>query len=534
MAASALPGSIRPFLHVPPFPGARIDRFEPLAGTFAMPDRQTLVATLRRHRVGGHYWAPARPRPVEASVLVREPDLEATARDRLTELGPIVVTATPRSDEDGDLWTMLDGAAALVCDEQDPARLVAAVLTVPTFLRRGSGLVEDRAGLDELERNLASMSGIASPFDGRPMELLETIALCGFWRRLVESNRGLVGALGFAFWKQDALKPLLWAGDKPLPFWRNPPPALTNGAVAVWQSKARADHLAALQRRGTPLVEVEDGFLRSAGLGADCVPPLSVTVDRLGPYFDPAGPSELEQLLEEGQFDEPMLARAQQLRETIVAQGLGKYEHGRSELQRLGGTRRHILVPGQVEDDRSVMTGGGGMPNAELLRRVRAANPDAYLIYKPHPDVEAGHRRGIVQHATSSALADQVMADAPIAALLDMVDEVHVNTSLAGFEALLRGKAVTTYGVPFYAGWGLTTDLGAIPPRRTRRRSLDELVAAALLVYPRYLDPLTGLPCPAEVAVDRLIGNSGPDGVLVRLRRLQGKVRRRWQEIVAP
>ena len=36
-------------------------------------------------------------------------------------------------------------------------------------------------------------------------------------------------------------------------------------------------------------------------------------------------------------------------------------------------------------------------------------------------------------------------------------------TSLMGFEALLRGIPVTTLGTPFYAGWGLTTDLGPIP-----------------------------------------------------------------------
>jgi capsular polysaccharide export protein len=92
------------------------------------------------------------------------------------------------------------------------------------------------------------------------------------------------------------------------------------------------------------------------------------------------------------------------------------------------------------------------------------------------------------------ALADELAPDAPISSIIDLVDEVHVNTSLAGFEALLRGKPVTAYGVPFYAGWGLTRDLGPIPRRRTRRRSLDELVAAALLLYPRYLDPVTRLP----------------------------------------
>jgi len=108
-----------------------------------------------------------------------------------------------------------------------------------------------------------------------------------------------------------------------------------------------------------------------------------------------------------------------------------------------------------------------------------------------------------------------------------MVDEVHVNTSLAGFEALMRGKSVTTYGVPFYAGWGLTRDFGPVPARRTTKRTLDEVVAAALLLYPRYIDPVTGLPCPAEVVVDRLAKSAATQqGLVVSMRRLQGKVMR--------
>jgi len=114
-----------------------------------------------------------------------------------------------------------------------------------------------------------------------------------------------------------------------------------------------------------------------------------------------------------------------------------------------------------------------------------------------------------------------------------MVDEVHVNTSLTGFEALLRHKPVTTYGVPFYAGWGLTTDLGPVPSRRNATRTLDELVAAALLLYPRYLDPLTGLPCPAEVVVGRLGAGDEEDlRLIVGLRRLQGKLMRRLRSLV--
>jgi capsular polysaccharide export protein len=114
-----------------------------------------------------------------------------------------------------------------------------------------------------------------------------------------------------------------------------------------------------------------------------------------------------------------------------------------------------------------------------------------------------------------------------------MVDEVHVNTSLAGFEALLRNKPVTTYGVPFYAGWGLTTDLGPVPKRRSAGRTLDELVAAALLLYPRYLDPVSGLPCPAEVLVMRLGAEEMQDpGMFVGLRRLQGKLMRCLRSLV--
>jgi capsular polysaccharide export protein len=182
-----------------------------------------------------------------------------------------------------------------------------------------------------------------------------------------------------------------------------------------------------------------------------------------------------------------------------------------------------------VEDDRAVVSGGAGLTsNLELLRRVRADAPDAYLIYKPHPDVEAGHRKGVIADEECLSVADEIVRNEPITALIDLVDEIHVNTSLAGFEALLREKPVTTHGVPFYAGWGLTRDLGPVPPRRSARRALDELVAAALLLYPRYLDPVTGLPCPAEILVCRLAesANKPRDGILVALRRVQGRCRR--------
>jgi capsular polysaccharide export protein len=190
-----------------------------------------------------------------------------------------------------------------------------------------------------------------------------------------------------------------------------------------------------------------------------------------------------------------------------------------------------VLVPGQVEDDRAVTSGGALSSNLELLRRARAkAGPDAYLIYKPHPDVIAGHRKGLIAESEMAVLANRVETTAPMADLIAMADELHVNSSLAGFEALLRGKPVTVHGVPFYAGWGLTTDRGPVPARRTARRTLDELVAAAYLLYPRYLDPVTGLPCPAEVLVQRLTAAAPvldpTASAVIAVRRATGRVRR--------
>ena len=190
--------------------------------------------------------------------------------------------------------------------------------------------------------------------------------------------------------------------------------------------------------------------------------------------------------------------------------------------------RRTVLAIGQVDDDLSVQLGGAGVAdNLDFLARVRRAEPDAWIIYRPHPDVQAGHRKGHLADATVLAHADAIDSGSPLMALVQAVDEVHVLSSLTGFEALMRGCRVTVHGMPFYAGWGLTRDLAEPVGRRGRRLLLDELVAAALILYPRYLDPVTRLPCGPEVMTDRLAsGTMEPTTWLIRLRSVQGKLRR--------
>jgi capsular polysaccharide export protein len=269
-------------------------------------------------------------------------------------------------------------------------------------------------------------------------------------------------------------------------------------------------------------VRVEDGFLRSRGLGANLVPPLSLALDDLGIYYDPTRPSRLEALIAaRAELRPDQSRRAERLVESIRTLGLSKYNTG-SALPDLPQGRR-ILVPGQVEDDASILLGAGNIrTNAALLEAVRAANPDAVILYKPHPDVSAGLREGGTIDAT--ALADMIVEDVDMSALLSSVDEVWTMTSGTGFEALLRGLRVVTYGAPFYAGWGLTEDRGTIPARRAAQVSLLGLVHATLIDYPRYHDPITKGPCPVEIAIERLAEGKLPKpGITNRLlAKLQG------------
>ena len=247
---------------------------------------------------------------------------------------------------------------------------------------------------------------------------------------------------------------------------------------------------------------IEDGFLRSRGLGAELVPPLSMVCDRTGIYYDPTHASDMEGYIAARESLRPdQELRAQKLIERLRAQGLSKYNLGGDHPELPEG--HLILVPGQVEDDASILLGTDEIKtNRALLEAARAANPDAKIIYKPHPDVLTGLRDGKVEDADQ--FADLVLENADMAWLLEQVQEVWTMTSLTGFEALLRGCKVTTLGAPFYAGWGLTNDLGKVPLRRQAEVSLQGLVHAALIDAPRYLDPMTGLPCSVEVAVERL------------------------------
>lgn len=300
-------------------------------------------------------------------------------------------------------------------------------------------------------------------------------------------------ASGMRLWKRKPLQ-RFFGTEKRVLFDDEPARAAAAGRRRmVWAGRATAADAGA--------VRIEDGFLRSRGLGADLVPPLSLVCDESGIYYDPRRPSDLDRLIaRRARMTPAQEQRARRLAAALIEGQLSKYNLGGACPSLPAG--RRILVPGQVEDDASILCGAAGVrTNLELLRAARAANPGAVIIYKPHPDVEAGLRRGRID---AEGLADAVAVQADPVALLAEVQEVWTMTSLLGFEALLRGVQVTTLGMPFYAGWGLTRDQAPVPEWRNVRVPLAGLVHAALIDYPRYFDPVTGQPCPVEIAVQRL------------------------------
>ncbi|MDR2635816.1 MAG: capsular polysaccharide biosynthesis protein, partial [Campylobacteraceae bacterium] len=267
-----------------------------------------------------------------------------------------------------------------------------------------------------------------------------------------------------------------------------------NSLIYIWGKKPFDEIKEFAKQKSIPIFYVEDGFIRSIELGSDLTKPYSLVVDRYGIYFDASNKSELEEILNSTVFHEDILKTAQKVREFLVRNHISKYNIDKDEEIKITTDKKIIFVVGQVEDDASIIYGGSGMSNIALLKKVREENTDSFIVYKPHPDVTVKNRIGKLSEKMTLLYADIIVKNSSTDSLFEVCDEVHTITSLVGFEALLRGKKVITYGMPFYAGWGLTQD-NLTNDRRVRSLTLEELIAGALIIYPRYINLKTDEIC---------------------------------------
>ena len=357
---SALP----PFLRVPPFPGRRVNSLAQ-AGT-SQADPAALAAALRQARVGGMFWG-AQPTLAPCDGIVLAPDSASQRAEMTAALGGRAGYDLPSGC---DPWWIAAHAAEVWAGADQELALVAALVGTPLRIfgaGRFAGCDRDTAAV---AARVVGEWAYRDPFTGADWSGFDTIAQLGEWRRLIDANRTIAAVFGVARWKRETLDALLWDGAGPVRHAGKVAAALGPAdRVVAWKTRTAPAVLAALARQECAVGELEDGMIRSTGLGANCVPPLSAIVDFTGVYFDPSGPSDLETLLETAEIAPELCARAAALRADLVRGAVSKYGQGGAPVTLGGDGRRRVLVTGQVEDDRSIQSGGGGMTNLALLAR---------------------------------------------------------------------------------------------------------------------------------------------------------------------
>lgn len=325
------------------------------------------------------------------------------------------------------------------------------------------------------------------------IEQLSTIATA---RKL---NRRRVHTVSFSPWRRKVTAPFLQGATGA---------AMHHSTLAAAEKKALSDGgVVAIWGAAKPApkkahyLRLEDGFIRSIGLGADLHRPYSICADPRHLYFDTRGESLLHAILNNANFDDNLLERANTLRDMLLRSRLTKYNYQHNSMKpdfvESSAGKLKILVPGQVVDDQSVIYGNSiAGDNYDLVEATRNRYPDAFITYKHHPDVAAKLRDG----GPCPKSADLVTADGDILTWIEWADRIETISSLTGFEALLRNKKVGVYGTPFYAGWGLTNDYAGSTSNGVKR-TLAELVAASLILYPIYIHPKSQLPCSPELII---------------------------------
>lgn len=249
------------------------------------------------------------------------------------------------------------------------------------------------------------------------------------------------------------------------------------------------------KNRNLPYIALEDGFLRSVGLGVEGAVTHSMVVDETGIYYDATKPSDLESLIINANYSSEQLDRAAAVIASIKTQRLSKYNHAPDRcpdsIRVLTGEElksERVLVVDQTYGDASIELGCADARSFErMLLMAIKDNPDAQIVVKTHPDVVAGKKQGHLSQLALELGCTLLSDNVNPWAILDQVDKVYVVTSQLGFEALMAGKEVHCFGMPFYAGWGLTIDQ-LVSERRGHHRTLAEVFYAAYIEYCRYLD----------------------------------------------
>ncbi len=148
-------------------------------------------------------------------------------------------------------------------------------------------------------------------------------------------------------------------------------------AVLGWGLKPTADRARRYAAKSNiPYLAVEDGFLRSLGLGVAGFQPHSLVVDRTGIYYDATRPSDLESLILDADKDPQLLARAKNAMALLRQQRLSKYNHAPDQPVFPDDAKKRVLVVDQTFGDASISYGAASAETFTAMLSVRACeNP---------------------------------------------------------------------------------------------------------------------------------------------------------------
>jgi capsular polysaccharide export protein len=228
---------------------------------------------------------------------------------------------------------------------------------------------------------------------------------------------------------------------------------------------------------------------------------LSLIVDHNGPFYDPKAQSDLDYMLNHETYTNYEKNCAEQ----FLIDLRGKFlmdmrneDSGNVLSEKQNSNKKLIFIPGQLEEDDMTLVGGDiTIPSDyELLVAILQKVENSLIIYKPAlgskfkklNDIGKGglvNLSSLVKERNNRFVFE---FDASISHCIEAADEVHLLNHTCGLEAIVKGKKVVTYGLPFYGGLGLTEDKQKFP-REKREISLEEFALAVYMLYPRYKLP---------------------------------------------
>lgn len=284
-------------------------------------------------------------------------------------------------------------------------------------------------------------------------------------------------------------------------------------AVILWgdlidrQQQARFINFA--YGSNTPIILAENGFLKSVIAHSDQSYDKSVSyVFDTIMYYEGIRESGLERLIKnQKDLSQAQYIRADMLIKRIVNERLTKYNNQPIKPLEIGSPyKKKILVIDQAYGDASIQLGAmNDLIFDHMLERAIKDNPNSDIIVKTHPEFSLGFgRAGYYSHLKSFDNVYIITEPINPIELCLQCDKIYVGTSQMGFEALMCGKEVHCFGLPFYSGWGLTIDYQH-NPRRNISRTLHQIFHAAYIDYTKYVNPSTNAQCGIEEACDYLI-----------------------------